>query len=222
MRTKSDVQGYDISSHSAAVIGCGGLGTNVSVHLCGAGIGTLWLCDYDTVQPSNLNRQFFYTPQDVGKAKCAVLSERLQAYAPETVIHPVQKKILSTDDLDFAKSAELIILALDNPVARSVAAAFCEKNDLPAVNGGVDGAFGTAYLFVPGKTASLETAGSLSVPVRTPHSQSPVVGIIGALQAKLAVDYFLKDTASQGVLLCFDGLEIQKLPLKYGKGADAT
>ena len=61
MSEKSDVQGYDISAHSAVVIGCGGLGTNIAVHLAGAGIGKLWLCDYDTVQTRNLNRQFFYT-----------------------------------------------------------------------------------------------------------------------------------------------------------------
>ncbi|MBQ5970419.1 MAG: ThiF family adenylyltransferase [Clostridia bacterium] len=222
MNEKAQVQGYDISANSAAVIGCGGLGTNVAVHLAGAGIGKLWLCDFDTVQTRNLNRQFFYTPQDVGNAKCLLLAERLRAFSPETEITPVQKRILSPKDLDFARDAELVILAVDNIDARKVTAGWCEQTGKPAVNGGVDGAYGTAYLFVPGKTASLESAGALAVPKTKPQSQSPVVGIIGALEAKLAVDYFLNNTASQGVLLCFDGLEIQKLPLKYGKGADAT
>lgn len=222
MSKKSDVQGYDISAHSAAVIGCGGLGTNIAVHLAGAGIGKLWLCDYDTVQTRNLNRQFFYTPQDVDKPKCALLAARLSAFAPEVSILPVEREIRTFEDLDFADEAELVILAVDNVDARRIVARWCEKTKKPYINGGVDGAFGTAYLCVPGKTPSLETAGGLQAPREKPRSQSPVVGIIGALEAKLATDYFLNDSASQGKLLCFDGTEIQSLSIQIGKGADAT
>lgn len=110
----------------------------------------------------------------------------------------------------------------NNVDARRIAAGWCEQNNKPYINGGVDGTFGTAYLCVPGKTPSLETAGGLQKPEKKPQSQSPVVGVIGALQAKLAVDFFLNDSASQGVLLCFDGTEIQALKLQNGKGADAT
>ena len=222
MNEKSQVQGYDVSGHSAAVIGCGGLGTNVAVHLAGAGVGKLWLCDFDTVQTRNLNRQFFYTPQDVDQPKCALLSKRLCAFAPEVEIVPVNRKILSAEDLDFAREAELVILAVDNVDARRVVAEWCETTGKPYVNGGVDGAYGTVYLCVPGKTPSLEEAGGLLPPRQKPRSQSPVVGVIGALEAKLAVDFLLNDPASQGVLLCFDGMEIQTLKLKNGKGADAT
>ena len=48
----------DVTQKSAAVIGCGGLGCNISVHLAGLGIGKLILADFDTVSESNLNRQF--------------------------------------------------------------------------------------------------------------------------------------------------------------------
>lgn len=218
MNEKAAVQGYDISAHSAAVLGCGGLGTNVAVHLCGAGIGRLWLCDFDTVQTRNLNRQFFFTKEDAGKPKCALLASRLRAYAPETEIIPVEREIKTPGDLRFADEAELLILAVDNVAARAVAAAYCEAANKPCINGGVDGDYGTVFLSVPGKTAALREAGGLLEPQKKPRSESPVVGVIGALQAKLAVDYFLKNTASQGLLLCFDGLEIQSLPIKPNKG----
>ncbi len=58
MSIKSDIQGFDISDKSAVIIGCGGLGTNVSVNLAGAGIGRLLLIDFDTVEERNLNRQY--------------------------------------------------------------------------------------------------------------------------------------------------------------------
>ena len=214
MNEKAAVQGYDISAHSAAILGCGGLGTNVAVHLAGAGIGKLWLCDFDTVQTRNLNRQFFYTPKDVGALKCELLSRRLSAFSPETEIIPVNRHVTSANDLSFADDAELLILAADNITVRALSAAYCEQRGKPYINGGVDGGFGTAYLCVPGKTASLEDAGGLLAPKEKPRSQSPTVGVIGALQAKLAVDFFLNKTASQGVLLCFDEMEIHALPLK--------
>ena len=222
MNEKQSVQGYDISSHSAAVIGCGGLGTNVAVHLAGAGIGKLWLCDFDTVQTRNLNRQFFFTPADVGAPKCTLLAERLRAFAPDVTVVPVQKRIQTPDDLAFAAEAEVVIFAVDNVEARRIAAEFCTALHKPHINGGVDGEYGTAYLCVPGETPSLRQAGGLLEPQKKPQSQSPVVGLIGALMAKLAVDFFLKHSATQGVLFCFDGTEIQALPLKTNKGVDAT
>ena len=59
-------QGFSISDKSCAVIGLGGLGTNVAVHLAGAGVGKMYLCDFDTVSKTNLNRQFMYTAEDIG------------------------------------------------------------------------------------------------------------------------------------------------------------
>ena len=218
MNEKVSVQGYDISAYSAAVIGCGGLGTNVAVHLAGAGIGKLWLCDFDTVQTRNLNRQFFYTNADVDQPKCALLAARLSAFAPETIIIPIERKIETQADLSFADEAEIVIFAVDNVDARRISAAYCEAKKKPYINGGVDRDFGTAYLCVLGKTPDLEAAGGLVEPRQKPQSRSPVVGVIGALEAKLATDYFLENTASQGVLLCFDGMEIQALPIINHKG----
>ena len=222
MNEKVSVQGYDISARSAAVIGCGGLGTNAAVHLAGAGIGKLWLCDFDTVQTRNLNRQFLFTPQDAGSPKCRLLAERLQLYAPDVAVVPVAKRITGEADLSFADEAELVVLAVDNIEARRIVNEYCTKSQKPLVNGGVDGAFGIAYLYVPGACADLEAAGLLVEPSRTPQSQSPVVGVIGALEAKLAVDWFLQNTAIQGRLLCFDGMEIQALQIHTKRGDEAT
>ena len=83
---KSEMQGFDISSKRAAVIGCGGLGCNIAVHLAGAGIGELIICDFDTVGESNLNRQFLYTPSDIGKKKVFAAEKRLGEYSPRTKI----------------------------------------------------------------------------------------------------------------------------------------
>ena len=86
---KSLTQGFSIMDKSCAIIGLGGLGTNVAVHLAGAGIGKMYLCDYDKICKSNLNRQFFYTDEDISKDKCYVLSEKLKKYSPQSDIASV-------------------------------------------------------------------------------------------------------------------------------------
>lgn len=220
MNSKPAVQGFDISAHSAAIIGCGGLGTNVAVHLAGAGIGKLLLWDFDEVETRNLNRQFMYTADDAGKAKSLVLKNRIQAYAPDCRVESVCVKIQTLAQLFSAKDFDIVILAVDNVECRAIVSAFCEKEGIPYINGSVNAFFGTAMLCVPGKTATLEEAGGLEPPSGRQLSPSTTVGIIGALEAKLAVNYFLNDSASCGILYCYDGETIEALPIKGGKGSD--
>ena len=109
MSTKADIQGFDISAFSAAVIGCGGLGTNVAVHLAGAGIGKLLLWDFDGVELRNLNRQFMYTEEDEGKAKSLVLANKIREYAPDCKVESVCIKIESISQLFSAENFDIVI-----------------------------------------------------------------------------------------------------------------
>src|SRR6267154_704741 len=51
------------------VIGTGGLGSPLALYLAAAGVGTIGLVDFDTVDISNLHRQILYTTADVGRPK---------------------------------------------------------------------------------------------------------------------------------------------------------
>lgn len=205
MSIKSQRQGFDISAFSAAVIGCGGLGTNVAVHLAGAGIGKLLLWDFDEVEIKNLNRQYMYTAEDAGKAKSLVLKNRLQAYAPDCEIESVCIKIEDISQLFSASDFDIVILAVDNVACRIIVDDFCTKEGIPLINGSLDDFCGTAYLSVPGKTANLQQAGVLDKINEVDLAPSTTSGIIGALEAKLAIDFFLKKTDSQGKIFTYDG-----------------
>lgn len=220
MCNKAEVQGFDISQKSAAIIGCGGLGTNVAVHLAGAGIGKLLVWDFDNVEKRNLNRQFMYTEEDEGKAKSLVLKNKLSAYAPECQVESVCVKIESISQLFTAADFDIVILAVDNVSCRKTVSTFCEERDIPYINGSVNGFFGTAFLCVPGKTATLEQAGGLEESTQRQLSPSTTAGIIGALEAKLAINYFLENTDSYGKLFCYDGETIEALEVKGGNESD--
>ena len=207
------LQGFDLSNKTAAVIGCGGLGCHVATHLACAGIGTLLLCDCDKVSASNLNRQFLYTADDIGKEKVSLAQKRLAATAPGTEIRAVSRRIGAAEDLCFAAGADILFLAVDNNAAREAGQRFCALQGIPLVNGGVNGFFGTVYLYIPGKTPDLTAAGQLAAENSRTLSVSSTVGVIGALEAHLGIRCLLGDTAAAGRLHVFDNGEVSVLPI---------
>ncbi len=217
LNTKEETQGFSISDKTVCIIGCGGLGTNIAVHLAGAGTGKIYLCDCDKVSLSNLNRQFFFTEKDEGKDKCEILKEKLSLYAPGTRFIAVDKKIDSVESLDFAKECDVLICAVDNAQARALLSEFAQKEKLPVIFGSIDGFYGTAYLYLPFKSPCPECAGIISdVPVKASVSSS--AGIIGSMQANLAVKYLLtKDRSLSGKIFLFDGDLWETLPVRANK-----
>ena len=217
MANKADIQGYDISDKSAVVIGCGGLGVNICTHLAGAGIGKLTVCDFDVVEEKNLNRQFFYDRSMLGKSKCVQAGAFLSNYATEISVNYINKKITAVVDLEFAKETDIVILAVDNIDAREIAQEFCCKNNIPLVNGGVNGFFGIAYLYVPKKTPCLACAGMLNECDCKTYNSSATAGIIGSIQAQLAINRLLNNEYTNGCeLIVVDNLNISRLKIKSG------
>lgn len=212
--SKKETQGFDISRFSAVVTGCGGLGCNVAVHLAGSGIGRLYLCDFDTVSESNLNRQFLYCADDIGAPKAQRAAQRLKSYAPDTEIIPVDGKITSPYDLAFACGCDMIFIAADNNALRRTVTDFCFEQGIPFVNGGINGFYGTVYLCVPGLDPCPECAGLLSVQEKNILSVSSTAGIIGALEAETGIRHLINPNGdSSGVLHIYDNGEISGLKI---------
>lgn len=215
---KAETQGFTLAGFSAAVIGCGGLGCNIAVHLAGSGIGSLLLADFDTVSESNLNRQFLYGMRDIGRTKTEAAAERLRDYAPDTFIEAFNGRVSSVGDLDFARQCDIVFLAADNNAVRLVAQEFCTLHGIPLVNGGISGFYGSAYLYVPGKTPCLDCAGLTRRETENILSVSSTAGVIGALEAELGIRYLLSDSEeSAGILHIYDNGEISKLKIKPQK-----
>lgn len=208
MTDKFSVQGFDISGKCACLIGCGGLGCNIAVHLAGAGIGKLLICDFDTVCPSNLNRQFIYKKSDIGKAKTECIKAFLENFS-DTAVEAHGIKIEKAEDMSFAKSCDIVLLAVDNNEARRTVKSFCDTNSIPLVFGGIDGFYGMAYLYLPGVTPPPAIEGG-----RAKHSVSCTAGVIGSAQAALAIQYLLyRQTDIAGKMLVFDSDTFDTLKL---------
>jgi sulfur carrier protein ThiS adenylyltransferase len=101
-----------LRTRTVGIAGCGGLGSNAAVSLARAGIGGLILADCDSVEESNLNRQYFFL-DDIGKPKVDALAARLRQ------INPAIRLVLHGDQLDPAQvpgvfaTADLLLEAFD-------------------------------------------------------------------------------------------------------------
>ncbi len=205
MIAKEQTQGFSLNDKTVCIVGCGALGTNAAVHLAGTGVKRLYLCDFDTVSPSNLNRQFLYTETDKGFLKCDILRQRLTCYSSETDFASITKKITSARDLSFARDCDIILCCVDNSAGRRAVAEFSALEGVPSVFGAIDGFYGTAYLYLPGKSPCPDCAGIINdTPVKSSVSSS--AGIIGSMQANLAVKHLLSDgEGASGKIFLFDG-----------------
>jgi molybdopterin-synthase adenylyltransferase len=100
------------------ILGVGGLGSMVLMHLTGAGVGRFTLLEYDTVEERNFSRQFIYRHADIGRPKVERASEWVREYSPGTEVRALNRKITSSEDvaelLD-GTGTDLVIAAVDTP-----------------------------------------------------------------------------------------------------------
>jgi len=99
----------ELGAKTVLVIGNGGIGIGAAMGLAGAGVGRLILNDIDRVELSNLNRQFLFTPQDVGSLKSNVLAREIQRRFPNVEVEVVVENLTSV-----LPGAELILHCGEN------------------------------------------------------------------------------------------------------------
>ena len=102
---------------NVAILGLGGLGSNIAISLARIGVGKLSLVDYDIVEPSNLNRQQYFI-EDIGKFKSEALKKIISRINPfiETKTYNM---FVNKKNIDKFKDADIIIEAFDNPACKA-------------------------------------------------------------------------------------------------------
>ncbi|MDO4534558.1 MAG: sulfur carrier protein ThiS adenylyltransferase ThiF [Clostridium perfringens] len=101
-----------LKNAKVAIAGCGGLGSNIAISLARVGIGNLIICDFDIVEPSNLNRQQYFV-SDIGKFKVCALEDILLKINP---FINIEKKKVYLDERNIEKilkDSDIVIEAFD-------------------------------------------------------------------------------------------------------------
>jgi molybdopterin/thiamine biosynthesis adenylyltransferase len=104
-----------IGASTVAVIGTGGIGSNVATMLATAGVGRIKLTDGDTIELSNLTRQYLYAENDTGQPKVTAAKRRLNQLNSSVTIETYQQAASPELIADVADGADLVILSADSP-----------------------------------------------------------------------------------------------------------
>lgn len=191
-----DKEGQErIARARVLIVGCGALGSPSAMYLAGAGIGSLVIADFDTIDISNLHRQVFYSEEDVGKSKSAILAEHVRSLNSNVRIERwnklVTKKML---EKEFAiEPFDAIIDAADNPSTTYMLDDFCQTKGIPLSSAGVTGWKAQVFTSIPGSYTYREifpepeeNCGLL------PCSISGIMGPTAALAASLQTAEIIK------------------------------
>ena len=139
------------------VVGAGGIGCEVLKTLVLTGFNDIEVIDLDTIDVSNLNRQFLFQKQHVGKSKANVARESAIEFNPEAKIKAYHDSITSPDyDVNFFKTFSVVLNALDNRAARNHVNRMCLASGVPLVESGTAGYLGQVTVIQKGETECYE------------------------------------------------------------------
>ncbi len=178
----------------ALVIGAGGLGSPVALYLGTAGIGRLTICDHDTVDLTNLQRQIAHRNDRIGSPKAMSARQTLLDIDPGMQVQAIQRRADAALLEDLVPQADVVLDCSDNFRTRHAVNAACVRHGKPLVSGaaiGFDGQVSVydsrgghnpcyACLFPP--EADYEEVACATMGVF-----APLVGLIGCVQAAEAL-----------------------------------
>ena len=207
------------------IIGIGGLGSPAAMYLAAAGIGTLTLIDFDTVESSNLQRQIIHNTSSIGSSKVDSAKKTLLKINPETSIHCINRK-LTQDELDAKiKDASCVIDATDNFVTRFLINRACVSQQVALISAAAIQYEGQISVFDLTQQDSAcyaclytEEGGEENTNCSDNGILAPVVGVLGSMQALEAIKLICDiGKTLKNRLLIFDALALQWRTIKLNK-----
>ncbi|PMP71722.1 MAG: adenylyltransferase [Thermodesulfovibrio aggregans] len=180
-----------LKNSTVFIAGAGGLGSPVSIYLAVAGVGKIIICDFDSVEITNLNRQILHSHTRIGINKALSAKITLSAINPDVEVIPVTEKITAENAHALVADSQIIIDCMDNLETRYILNEVAINKGIPLVFGAIYGAQGMLSFIQPPETPCLKCL----FPEAPPKETFPVVGatpgVIGALQALEAIKYLV-------------------------------
>jgi len=211
------------------LVGAGGLGSPAALYLAAAGVGTLGLVDFDSVDESNLHRQILFGTSDVGRPKLSAAAVRLNDVNPNVRIVPFETRLTSDNALGILADFDVVADGTDNFPTRYLVNDACVLLGKPNVYASIFRFEGQASVFgapggpcyrclyaeppPPGVVPSCAEGGVLGV----------LPGLLGTIQAAETIKLVLGvGEPLVGRLLLVDALGMRFRELKVRKNTDCV
>lgn len=209
-----------LSNAKVVVIGAGGLGCPVLSYLVGAGIGNISIVDPDVVEVTNLHRQPLYNMQNIGSSKAKSAANALTKYNPDIKITPHIARLDPSNIEQFCADADVIIDAADSFAVTYTLSDYCYAKRQTLISASVLGFKGYVAGFC-GQTNHHQSTQAPSVRAIFPNLPAsaqncstagvsgPSVGVLGSLQAQLAMNAILElEPSPLGRMINLDLLQL--------------
>lgn len=183
------------------IVGCGALGSTIAMQLAGAGVGTLGLIDFDIIDISNLQRQFFFTEEECGKSKVEKLAESVKSLNSVIKLN-IYNRLLNKKEADnLFIDYDFIVDASDNPATKRIIDEISRKYNKPCCIGGVRNFEGQVITLLPGNARFEDIFGSADSDGFLPCSLGGVAGPAAALCASIQSAEVIKFITKAGIPL---------------------
>jgi adenylyltransferase/sulfurtransferase len=128
-------------------VGAGGLGSPALMYLAAAGIGTLGIVEYDTVDESNLQRQIIHGQSDIGKSKAQSAKEKIAEINPYVNVITHETRLDTSNVMEIFSQYDIIVDGTDNFATRYLVNDACVLLKKPYVWGSIYRFDGQASVF---------------------------------------------------------------------------
>lgn len=205
------------------IMGLGGLGSPAALYLAAAGVGHLRLCDIDHVELSNLQRQIIHRSTSLGQSKVESARERLYALNPLIEISQLSSPWSSENLRQSLASIDVVLDCTDNLATRLMINAACVQAKVPLISGAAIRFEGQISVFRNNVHSPCYCClyPQAELPVESCSQRgvfSPVVGIIGSLQALEALKLIMQLGENLiGRLLLLDTLTMESQMITFPK-----
>ncbi len=220
------VEGQEkIRSARVLLVGAGGLGSPASLYLAASGVGQITLCDGDTIDLTNLQRQIALRQADLGRNKAEATREALLAINPEVAVRVMPERVSGAALDTLVAASDLVLDCSDNFATRHAVNRASVRHRKPLVSGAAIRFDAQIAVFDPRRKDSPcyeclypESAQDEEVRCAVMGVFSPLVGIVGATQAAEALKLIAGMGRSlAGRLLILDALAMEWQQLSLPK-----
>lgn len=203
-----------LCEHTVLVVGAGGLSCPVLSVLAKSGVTRFTIVDDDIVEIGNLHRQTLYGESDVGRLKVDVAAERLVELSPlpaSVEVTRVIDRVVPDNALALFRGHALVVEGADNFATKFLCCDAAKLAGVPIVQAGAVRFGGWALGVLPGEGACVRCIFE-DIPRGQPETCSvagvlgPVVGVLGAIEAALAIELLRGHAGAASELWSYDAL----------------
>ncbi|MEA2106246.1 MAG: sulfur carrier protein ThiS adenylyltransferase ThiF [Bacteroidota bacterium] len=182
-----------LKNHTVGIAGAGGLGSNCAVALSRVGVGKLIIADFDVINETNLNRQYFFKDQ-LGEKKVRALKNNIQRINPEIEIIIHDLKLNENNLVNIYKDCDIIVEAFDLAEMKQMIIETCMSKlpDKPLIIGSGIAGWGKSNEIRIRQSENLYICGDEMAETSTQNPPlAPRVGIVANMQANTVLEILL-------------------------------